>query len=171
MLLAGIFALSLAVAPECTAEHAVYKLRGTEVTAGFTKQAVRVQMTSDTFFWIRTEDGRKWWFAMWSPNGYGGAYLTPDKDATRLTEADNNAARRNREETAHIDFDSFDENFDHIPGPLQSDDPAPAHLFARGLGPLLWYDSVIAANGDETAPEESIPTAFYDRVGCDASAQ
>lgn len=166
----GLMALALAAAPACTAEHAVYQLRGAEgVTGGFAKQRFQVNFASDLYFWIRTPDGRRWWFSMNSPNGYGGVFLSPDADATKITEADREAEPPPPpDDPIEVDFDSFDSDFGHLDGPPQSADPAPAHLFARGLGPLMWYNAVGAANGDKTAKATSIPIAMWDYVSCDA---
>lgn len=168
MLVAGLMALGLAYAPACTAEHAVYQLRGEPgVTAGFAKQRFQINYASDLFFWVKTGDGRRWWFSMNAPNGYGGVFLSPDVDPTKITEADREAeAPTPAEQPPEVDFDSFDTDYGVLSGPPQSADAAPAHLFARGLGPLLWYNPVAAANGDKTAKSASIPIAMYDLTGC-----
>jgi len=152
----------------CTAEHAVYQLRGAPgVTAGFTKQRFQINYASDLFFWVRTDDGRRWWFSMNSPNGYGGIFLSPDVDAEKITEADREAEQpAPPEDPIEFDFDLFDADYGVIDSPPQAGTPAPAHLFARGLGPLLWYNPVGAANGDKTAKTASIPIAMYDLTGC-----
>lgn len=163
----GLTALALAGA--CTAEHARYQLRGAPgVTAGFAKQRFQINYASDLFFWVRTEDGRRWWFSMNAPNGYGGIFLSPDVDATRITEADHEAepAPPPPGDPIEVDFDSFDGDYGYLDNPPQSGSPAPAHLLARGLGPLLWYNPVGAANGDKTAKTASIPIAMYDLTGC-----
>lgn len=171
MIALGLMALALTDAPACTTEHARYQLRGAPgVTAGFAKQRYQINYASDLFFWVKTDDGRRWWFSMNSPNGYGGVFLSPDVDATRITEADREAEPPPPpEDPIEFDFDSFDADYGHLDSPPQSNDPAPAHLFARGLGPLLWYNPVGAANGDKTAKTASVPIAMYDLIGCEGS--
>lgn len=171
MIALGLMALALADTPACTTEYARYQLRGAPgVTAGFAKQRYQVNYTSDLFFWVKTDDGRRWWFSMNSPNGYGGVFLSPDVDATKITEADREAEPPPPpDDPIEFDFDSFDADYGHLDNPPQSNDPAPAHLFARGLGPLLWYNPVGAANGDKTAKSASIPIAMYDLIGCEGS--
>ncbi len=168
MLALGLTALALAGAPDCTAEHAVYQLRGAPgVTAGFTKQRFQINYASDLFFWIKTEDGRRWWFSMNSPNGYGGIFLSPDVDAEKITEADREAeAPPPPDDPIEVDFDLFDGDYGYLDNPPQSGAPAPAHLLARGIGPLLWYNPVGAANGDKSAKAASVPIAMYDLAGC-----
>jgi len=166
----GLMALALASAPACTAEHAQYQLRGAPgVTAGFAKQRFQINFASDLFFWVRTPDegGRTWWFSMNAPNGYGGVSLSPDVDATKITEEDREAEPPTApEQPIEFDFDTFDADYGYLDNPPQADTPAPAHLLARGLGPLLWYNPVGAANGDKNAKAASIPIAMYDLAGC-----
>ena len=169
MLLATSMAANV---PACSAEEAIYALRGTpDVTAGFARQRFQVNFSSDLFFWVEVE-GRRRWFSFNAPNGYGGVYLTPDRDPATLTEADQEAGAPDKaEEPPQVDFDMFDANYDVIDAVPQADSAAPAHLFARGLGPLLWYNPAAAANGDSTATAVSIPIAMYDLTRCGAAGQ
>jgi hypothetical protein len=162
-------AIGLAAAAQaCPIERARYRLRGAPgVTAGFTRQRFQINYASRLFVWVRTADGRRWWFSMNSPNGYGGVYLSPDVDPTKITEADREAGSPDPPpDPIQVDFDSFDSHYDHIDGPPQAGDAPPAHLFARGLGPLLWYNPVGAANGDKSAKTASVPIAMFDIAGC-----
>lgn len=169
MIFASLFALAaVSAAPKCSASGAIYHLRGAKrVIAGFQRQRYQTNFASNVFFWVRTPDGRRWWFAMNAPNGSRGFYLSPDVDARKIDmpnpeidptdEADN---------PIEIDFHSFDRlyNVNHfLP---QADTPAPAHLFASGLGPLLWYNPTAAANGDKTARSVGLPIAMFDLVTC-----
>jgi hypothetical protein len=45
--------------------------------------------------------------------------------------------------------------------------PAPAFLFARGLGPSLWYDRTALAGNDPAAEQESMPIGLFEPAGCD----
>lgn len=177
MLASGLMAAMIAAGPPaCPAERAIYTLRGESgVTAGFVKQRYQINYASKLFFWIRTpgEQGapaRRWWFSFNAPNGYGGVYLTPDVDATKITEADHEAEPPVSlvpvPDPIEVDFDTFDAAYNHLPGPPQIGERAPDHLFARGLGPLFWYNPTAAANGDKTAKATSIPIAMWDRTGC-----
>lgn len=169
MLLAASMAANV---PVCRAEQATYALRGTrDVTAGFARQRFPVNFSSDLFFWVEIE-GRRRWFSFNAPNGYGGVYLTPDRDPATLTEADQEAGAPDKaEEPPQVDFDMFDANYDVIDPVPQAESAAPAHLFARGLGPLLWYNPAAAANGDSTATAVSIPIAMYDLKRCGAGSK
>ncbi|MEA3009448.1 MAG: hypothetical protein QOJ91_1140 [Sphingomonadales bacterium] len=164
-------AIGLAAAAQaCPIDRTQYRLRGApNVTAGFTKQRFQINYTSMLFVWVRTADGRRWWFSMNSPNGYGGVFLAPDVDPTRITRADREkGAADPPENPISVDFDTFDAAYDHIDGPPQIGDAPPAHLFARGLGPLFWYNPVGAANGDKSAKAASVPIAMFDIAGCAA---
>lgn len=163
-----LLAASLAAgAPHCSAEHAVYGLRGApSVTAGFARQRVQVNFASDLFFWMETE-GRRRWFSLNAPNGYGGAYLTPDRDPATISDAEREGdTPPPAEEPPQVDFDMFDTQYDVIDNVPQSNSAAPAHLYIRGLGPLLWYNPAAAANGDPSAEAIAIPIAMYDLTRC-----
>lgn len=164
LLTAGIASASA----RCPAEGARYKLRGApDVTAGFTRQRYQINYASKLFFWIRTSDGRRWWFSMNAPNGTGGVFISPDVDATTITAADHEAEPKPvPENLAEVDFDVFDRNYNVAGNPPQLGDPAPAHLFARGLGALLWYNPVGAANGDKTAKSSAVPIGMFDLTSC-----
>ncbi|MBC7499190.1 MAG: hypothetical protein H7315_01580 [Herminiimonas sp.] len=159
--------VNVAAAP-CPAERAIYRLRGVPgVTAGFTRQRYQINFASDLFFWVRTADGRRWWFSMNSPNGYGGPFLSPDVDATKITKADREADQSSSPGSSiEVDFDMFDRNYGVITTPPQEGGRAPSHLYARGLGSLMWYNPVGAANGDKRAKAGSIPIAMYDLKSC-----
>jgi len=168
-----MLALGLVLAAACPVEQATYTLRGAPgVTAGFAKQRYQINYASDLFFWVKTPDegGRTWWFSMNSPNGYGGVFLSPDVDATTIKEEDREAEQpATPREPIEFDLDTFDAAYGHLDNPPQAGDAAPAHLFARGLGPLLWYNPVGAANGDKSAKSASVPIAMYDLTGCTAT--
>ncbi|RYG75224.1 MAG: hypothetical protein EON59_18435 [Alphaproteobacteria bacterium] len=169
MTLAGLLLLGLpAGLVPCDAQHAEYRLRGARgVIAGFERQRFQVNFASDLFFWVRTQDGRRWWFSMNAPNGSGLQYLTPDVDATTITESDREAEPAPpTEEVAQIDIDLFDAEFDVITSLPQASDRAPAHIFTRNLAALLWYNPGAAAGGDANAHAVDIPTAMFDLVGC-----
>jgi hypothetical protein len=157
-----------AAAKACSIDHMRYRLRAApHVTAGFSRQRFQINYASLLFFWVRTANGRRWWFSMNSPNGFRGVYLSPDVDPAKITQADREAEPAPAAENPiQVDFDSFDRNYGHIDGPPQVGDAPPAHLFARGLGPLIWYNPVGAANGDKTAKTASVPIAMFDAAGC-----
>lgn len=152
----------------CAAEGARYKLRGAPgVTAGFTRQRYQINYASKLFFWIRTSEGRRWWFSMNAPNGTGGVYITPDVDATKITAADHEAEPKALPESPpQVDFDAFDRNYNVTRNLPQVGDPAPAHLFARELGALLWYNPVGASNGDKKATSSAVPIGMFDLTTC-----
>jgi len=163
-----LMAVSLSAgAPQCSADQAVYALRGAPgVTAGFARQKYQINFASNLFFWMETE-GRRRWFSLNAPNGYGGAYLTPDRDPATISEAELDADKpQAAEEPPQVDFDMFDLNYDVIDNVPQSGSAAPAHLYLRSLGPLLWYNPVAAANGDASAEAVAIPIAMYDLKRC-----
>ena len=153
---------SVASGPSCQAEHPIYKLRGAPgVTAGFTRQRYQINYASNLFFWVRTTYGRQWWFSMNSPNGFGGTFLSPDVDATKITKADREADQLSAaEDSVVVDFDMFDRDYGIINTLPRAGTRAPSHLFARGLGPLVWYNPIGAANGDKPAKTASIPIAM-----------
>lgn len=167
--LLAFFSVSLAPASaHCLAEGARYRLRGAPaVTAGFTRQRFQINYASKLFFWVRTTDGRRWWFSMNAPNGTGGVFISPDVDATKITAADHEAKPQAvPENPIESDFDVFDRDYNVIRNPPQVGDLAPAHLFARELGALLWYNPVGAANGDKAAKASSVPIGMFDFSGC-----
>lgn len=169
MIALALMAAGLAASQQaCPAERALYKLRGVPgVTAGFTRQRFQINYASKLFFWVRTPDGRRWWFSMNAPNGTGGVFLSPDVDATKITEADREAEPKPvTTDPVEADFFTLDRSYNVTDNPPQLGYPAPAHLFAPGLGSLMWYNPVGAANGDKSAKAFSLPTAMYDLNGC-----
>ncbi|WP_114951886.1 hypothetical protein [Sphingosinicella terrae] len=172
-----ILTLFIAVAtaaplPDCPIDRAVYRLNGApQFTAGFARQDRRKQLGSDLALWLRTPE-HLYWFSLGSPNGYGGTYLAPDIDPRRAARMDDDEERDTAERIEAADmpplpFDAFRADLSTADGPPQTSDPAPALLFARGLGPALWYDWTRAAAGDPRAVQESMPIGLFEPAGCD----
>ena len=170
-LLAAIAQPPLA-APECPIERAVYALDGApQFTAGFAAQERRKRLASDLVFWLKTPE-RTYWFSFGSPNGYGGTYLAPELDpraSARLSDEEERAAAEMMQpgiEPLSVEFDAFAADLKAFEAPPQSSDAAPALLFARGLGPALWYNSVGLSGGDDLAAAESMPIGLFRAAGC-----
>jgi hypothetical protein len=171
MLTALLLAAAVPAAPACPIEKAVYRLKGNpNFTAGFAKQDRRNSGASDLVLWLKTPK-RTYWFAFGSPNGYGGTYLSPELDprvSVRLSDDDEWAAGKKMEtaEPLGIKFDAFAADLAAFQGPPQSSDKPPALLFARDLGPALWYSPVSLAGNDPAAEEESMPISLFVAAGC-----
>jgi hypothetical protein len=170
-LLLTAFAAAPLAAPACTIERAVYRLSGApQYSAGFARQDRRKVRASDLVLWLKTPL-RTYWFSFGSPNGYGGTFLEPELDP-RLTarmsddEERDAAGRVGAGEPLAIQFDAFRPDLAAFPAPPQSSDPAPALLFARGLGPALWYNWTGLAGGDRGAEQESMPIGLFEAAGC-----
>ena len=157
--------------PDCPIDKAVYRLNGApQFTAGFLRQDRRKVMASDLVFWLKTPK-RTWFFAFSSPNGYGGTYISPDIDprlAARMDDDEEHdaTARAKGDEPPFIPFDAFGPDLKAYESPPMSNMPAPARLFARGLGPSLWYESVTLAGNDPAAEPESMPIGMFEPAGC-----
>ena len=170
LLLAAAFQAALA-APQCAIDRAVYRLHGAPVfTAGFLRQDRRKVQASDLALWLKTRE-RTYFFALGTPNGYGGTYITPDIDPRISARLDDDAEREatgqaTAGEPMTIEFDAFAPNLAAYEMPPQSGDPAPALLFARRLGPALWYESVRLSGNDESAKPESMPIGLFEPAGC-----
>lgn len=166
-----IAAAALLDAPSCPIERAVYRLQEAgDYSAGFARQDRRKAHASDLVFWLNTPR-RTYWFSFGSPNGYGGTYISPDVDpraAARMSDEEEREAtgRATAGETLVIPFDAFGPDLKAYETPPQSTDPAPARLFARGLGPALWYESVRLSGNDESAEPESMPIGMFAPAGC-----
>ena len=158
-------------APACPPERAVYRLHGAPgFSAGFLRQDRRKVSASDLVLWLKTP-ARTYFFSFQSPNGYGGTYLVPDIDpraAARLDdEGERDEAERVRAAAGEpVAFDAFAKDLSALKSPPQSDGPAPALLFSRGLGPALWYEPAALAGGDSAAPQESMPVGLFRAAGC-----
>jgi hypothetical protein len=158
-------------APACPIDKAVYRLEGApQFTAGFVRQDRRKIGPSDLVLWVKTPR-RTYFFSFGSPNGYGGTYIAPDIDPRVSVRLDDEAEREasgraTAGEAMTIPFDAFTAGLDAFDLPPQSSDPAPALLFARGLGPALWYESVRLAGNDEGAAQESMPVGLFRAAGC-----
>jgi hypothetical protein len=171
LLIAALMHLPLA-APACPIDRAVYRLKGApEFTAGFLRQDRRKVYASDLIFWLKTRE-RTYYFSFGSPNGYGGTYVTPDIDPRRSARLDDEAERDatgkvTSGEAMNIEFDAFAGDLKAFEMPPQSTDKAPALLFARGLGPALWYEPIRLSGNDEAATQESMPIGLFEPAGCD----
>ena len=157
----------------CPIDRAVYTLRGaTSFTAGFARQDRRKVHPSDLVFWLKTPE-RLYVFSFQSPNGYGGTYLAPDVDprlAVGMTDAEERDAhaRATSGDELSIPFDAFTSGLEeHFEMPPQSSDRAPAFIFARALGPALWYEPVRLSGNDPAAKPESMPIGMFAMSGCD----
>ncbi|RYY28294.1 MAG: hypothetical protein EOP62_03595 [Sphingomonadales bacterium] len=181
--LPGLAHAQILDAPKCPIDKATYALKGSpEFTAGFGTRKHPMAI-SNLMFWVQTPK-RRFWFEFQSPNGYGGTWITPapslillDAEAEReddqkpapeiaAWEASTKESRVENDPLQNITFDAFSPDLASFEGPPQSDDPAPARIFMRGLGQALWYSWKWAAAGDAQAEQESIPTAMWEPSGC-----
>lgn len=171
MLTALLLAAAAPAAPACPIDRAVYRLKGDpRFTAGFARQDRRDSGVSDLVLWLNTPR-RTYWFAFEAPNGYGGTYLNPELDprvSVRLSDdGERDAAERvEPPEPLNIEFDAFRSDLAAFKAPPRSTDRPPALLFARGLGPALWYGPSTLAGNDSTAEREGMPIGLFVAAGC-----
>jgi hypothetical protein len=171
MLTALLLAAAVPAAPACPIERAVYQLKGdTKFTAGFARQDRRDSGVSDLVFWLNTPK-RTYWFGFGSPNGYGGTYLNPEIDpriSIRLSDDEERdaAERMQAPDPLNLEFDAFRADLGAFQAPPQSRDKPPALLFARSLGPALWYGPSTLAGNDSTAQQEAMPIGLFVPAGC-----
>ncbi len=171
MIVSLLLAAAVPAAPACPIERAVYRLHGApQFTAGFARQDRRDAAVSDLVLWLKTPK-RTYWFAFGSPTGYGGTYLAPEIDPRRSVrlsdEAERDAADKMRSsEPLSLPFDAFAADLGAFRSPPQSGDKAPSLLFARALGPALWYSPVELSGGDREAEQESMPVGLFEAAGC-----
>jgi hypothetical protein len=171
MLTALLLAAAVPAPPTCPIERAVYRLdRDPRFTAGFARQDRRDSAVSDLVLWLKTPR-RIYWFAFVSPNGYGGTYLTPEIDpllSVRLSDDEerDSAERMQRPDALGLPFDAFGSDLGAFRAPPRSSDKPPSLLFARALGPALWYGPASLAGGDEKAQPESMPVGLFRAAGC-----
>jgi hypothetical protein len=171
MLTALLLATAVPASPPCPIEKAVYRLKGDpRFTAGFARQDRRDSGVSDLVLWLNTPK-RTYWFAFGAPNGYGGTYLNPELDprvSVRLSDDEERdaAERMQPAEPLNIAFDAFRPDLGTFEAPPRSSDKPPALLFARGLGPALWYGPATLAGNDPTAVQEGMPIGLFVAAGC-----
>ena len=171
MLTALLLAAAVPQPPGCSIEKAVYRLKSDpKFTAGFARQDRRDSGVSDLVLWLRTPR-RTYWFGFAAPNGYGGTYLTPEIDprvSVRLSDDEERdaAERMAPAEPLDIEFDAFGADLRAFTAPPRSTDKPPALLFARGLGPALWYGPSTLAGNDAKAEQEGMPIGFFVPAGC-----
>ncbi|HYG48606.1 MAG TPA: hypothetical protein VD846_11790 [Allosphingosinicella sp.] len=171
MLTALLLAAAVPAPPACPIERAVYRLDGApRFTAGFARQDRRDSAVSDLVLWLNTPK-RTYWFSFGSPNGYGGTYLAPELDprvSVRLSDDEERdaAERMHKGEPLSLPFDAFAANLSAFESPPRSTDRPPSLLFARALGPALWYSPVALAGGDSAAEPESMPVGLFKAAGC-----
>ena len=157
--------------PACPIERQVYALQGdARFTAGFAKLDPRLPFASKLAFWLKTPK-RTYWFSFHSPNGYGGTVIMPDLDPegalrSLLEDAETELPdAAEGEEPVTIPFDAFRADLSTYEMPPQVEDAAPALLFARELGPALWYNSAALAR-DPAAESEAMPVGFFQPSEC-----
>ncbi|HEX8579531.1 MAG TPA: hypothetical protein VF655_08050 [Allosphingosinicella sp.] len=157
--------------PACPIDRQVYALHGdARFTAGFVKLDLRLPFASKLAFWLKTPK-RTYWFSFHSPNGYGGTIIMPDLDPqaalrSLLEDAETELPDgAEGEEPVTIPFDAFHADLSAYEAPPQVEDEAPALLFARELGPALWYNSV-ALSRDPAAESESMPVGLFQPTEC-----
>ena len=171
MLTALLLAAAVPAPPGCPIDRAVYRLKGDPgFTAGFARQDRRDSGVSDLVLWLNTPK-RTYWFAFGAPKGYGGAYLNPEIDprvSIRLSDdAERDAARRMQPaEPLNLEFDAFRADLAAFQAPPRASDRPPAFLFARGLGPALWYAPSTLAGNDPAASQEGMPIGLFVAAGC-----
>lgn len=159
----------------CPITRTIYAQPGVAgVTAGFSVPKVRSGYASDLVFWLKA-DGQTFWYNLSSPNGYGGLYITPQRDPSELKASTDDETPDDRlpgmipaegeeEQDFQMMFDAFDEKLVALDRPPLAKDKAPAYLFARELGPLFHY----AHNGGLYTLKNpvGINIAFWRPVGC-----
>lgn len=171
MITALLLAAAVPAPPACPIEKAVYRLKGdSKFTAGFSRQDRRDSSTSDLVLWLNTPK-RTYWFGFASPNGYGGTYLDADLDprvSVRLSDDEEREAADRMEppEQLTLKFDAFRADLSVFGSPPQSSDKPPSFLFARDLGPALWYGPSTLAGNDQTAESEGMPIGLFVASGC-----
>jgi hypothetical protein len=171
MLTALLLAAAVPAPPACPIERAVYRLHGDpKFTAGFARQDRRSAAVSDLVFWLKTPK-RTYWFGFVAPNGYGGTYLTPELDprlSVRLSDDQERDAGEKMQmpDALGLPFDAFAVDLKAFEAPPQLGDKPPALLFARALGPALWYGPTTLAGGDEKAESEGMPVGLFEAAGC-----
>jgi hypothetical protein len=171
MLTALLLAVAVPAAPACPIDRAVYRLKGDpRFTAGFARQDRRDSGVSDLVLWLNTPR-RTYWFGFESPNGYGGTYLSPDLDpkvSIRLSDDEERdaAERMQPPQPLNIGFDAFRSDLSAFKTPPRSSDRPPALLFARGLGPALWYGPSTLGGNDSAAQQEAMPIGLFVAAGC-----
>jgi hypothetical protein len=171
MLTALLLAAAVPAAPACPIDRAVYRLKGdSRFTAGFARQDRRDSGVSDLVLWLYTPK-RTYWFAFEAPNGYGGTYLNPELDprvSVRLSDDEERdaAERMKPAEPLNVAFDAFRPDLKAFQAPPRSSDKPPAFLFARGLGPALWYGPSALAGNDSAAVQEGMRIGLFVAAGC-----
>ncbi|HEX8512476.1 MAG TPA: hypothetical protein VF688_05155 [Allosphingosinicella sp.] len=171
MLTALLLAAAVPAPPACPIERAVYRLKADpKFTVGFARQDRRDSGVSDLVLWLNTPK-RTYWFAFGSPNGYGGTYLNPELDprvsVSLSDDGERDAAERMQSpDPLNLEFDAFRADLAAFKAPPRSSDRPPALLFARGLGPALWYGPSTLAGNDPTAEREGMPIGLFVAAGC-----
>ena len=171
MLSALLLAAAVPSPPACPIDRAVYRLHGApQFTAGFARQDRRDSAVSDLVLWLNTPR-RTYWFAFVAPNGYGGTYLTPELDpllSVRLSDDEERdaAERMQPADPLGLPFDAFAADLGAFTAPPQSRDKAPSLIFARGLGPALWYGPAELSGGDGKAEAEAMPVGLFEASSC-----
>jgi hypothetical protein len=160
---------------ECPVDRAVYHLRiAPQFTAGFAHQDPRKAQRYDLVFWLKTPR-RTYWFSFdeprWREGDYihEGAYIVPDIDPKRAAKMGDHEVMEHRDwirRAEPIAFDTFSPEF-YAWGVPSSGNPAPALVFARGLGPLLWREPWLLTLGEGEAEQEEMPLGIFELAACD----
>jgi hypothetical protein len=172
---------------KCSITRAIYTQPGNPgIVMGFTPQKTRSRYASDLVLFVK-QGQQQFWFGFDMPNGYGGPYITPQRDprlvkpvgadaedgpddrlGTPAPKTADGAADGDSMSTGQMDFDAFDAKLMNLGRVPQKGDKPPAFLFARGLGPLFHY----AHNGDlyHLTKPVGITRDMWRLTGCDKVA-
>jgi hypothetical protein len=176
-----------AASPACPIDRALYAQPGNPgPVAGFAKQRVKSRFSSDLVFFVR-EGKQVFWFGFDMPNGYGGPYITPQRDPKLVKEvpedgeespedsvippkprpANKEKAEPDSDGAMNIDF--FDAKLHNLESVPQVGNHPPAYIFSAALGPFFHY----LHNSELYPPGESlgITRETWRVVGCEAKGR
>jgi hypothetical protein len=174
-------------APACPIDRVIYAQPGNAgPVAGFAKQHVKSRFSSGLVFFVKQRK-QIFWFGFDMPNGYGGPYITPQRDPKlvkaiaadaegspddsvippkpiAVAAAKDGEADSSSDPSMNIDF--FDAKLHNLEAVPQVGERAPTYLFSAALGPFFHY----LHNSDLYAVSEpvDITREMWRVIGCDA---
>ncbi|MEJ0058605.1 MAG: hypothetical protein WDM79_02980 [Terricaulis sp.] len=162
---AGCAAQSAPRTLTCAAERAVYLNRAEPGARLRVFKPPHAQSAASDLAAIVDFEGERYWFAFTASQGYSRNYIGRTGDmieAARREDSGEDADDEHREpefDGSEISF--FDASYGVIETLPQTGAPAPAHIYASGIGSAIWY----------SIPRRSIPIAMWDLAECAPNAQ
>lgn len=167
LILAALLAVSgcatqnAAPALSCPAERAIYRLRDAPGAALRIFKPPHPQNAYSDLAAIVDFEGERYWFAFSASMGYSRNYVGRTHDMIEAARREGSGEDANDPPPQAPEFEGseisfFDADYDVSERIPQLGDPAPAYIYASGIGSAIWY----------SVPRRQLPIQMWDLAEC-----